>query len=125
MTSPSKGWIGVDFDGTLVAYDHWRGATHIGEPIVPMMDRVQRWLAEGREVRIFTARVSSDGSYRGEMNSTEAKLAIMAWTKEQFKQALQVTNIKDYDMIELWDDRAVQVESNTGRALGFSTRGLS
>jgi hypothetical protein len=31
---------------------------------------------------------------------------------------------KDYGMHELWDDRAVQVEKNTGRAIGRSTRGL-
>jgi hypothetical protein len=27
---------------------------------------------------------------------------------------LEVTNAKDMDMIELWDDRAVQVIPNTG-----------
>ena len=25
-----KGWIGVDLDGTLAQYDHWRGIEHIG-----------------------------------------------------------------------------------------------
>lgn len=34
-----NGWIGVDLDGTLAHYDHWRGETHIGPPIAPMVDR--------------------------------------------------------------------------------------
>jgi len=28
----SKGWVGVDLDGTLAHYDGWKGADHIGEP---------------------------------------------------------------------------------------------
>jgi hypothetical protein len=54
-----KGWIGVDLDGTLAHYAGWRGSMHVGPPIVPMLDRVKRWLAEGTyDIRIFTARVS-------------------------------------------------------------------
>src|SRR5207344_2652938 len=53
----SEGWIGVDLDGTLAYYDQWRGPEHIGEPVPAMLERVQRWLAEGKDVRIFTARV--------------------------------------------------------------------
>lgn len=30
-----------------------------------------------------------------------------------------------YGMIELWDDRAVQVRANTGQPVGESTRGLA
>jgi hypothetical protein len=30
--------------------------------------------------------------------------------------------MKDFGMIELYDDRAVQVEINTGRLMGQSTR---
>ena len=32
-------------------------------------------------------------------------------------QELEVTHMKDYAMVELWDDRAVSVEKNTGRAV--------
>ena len=32
-----------------------------------------------------------------------------------FGVVLPVTNVKDWHMLELWDDRAVQVEPNTGR----------
>lgn len=32
-------------------------------------------------------------------------------------RVLIITNEKDYGMIELWDDRCVQVEINTGRRM--------
>lgn len=52
-----SGWIGVDLDGTLAMYDGFKGPEHIGDPVPKMLERVKKWLAEGREVRIFTARV--------------------------------------------------------------------
>jgi hypothetical protein len=118
------GWIAVDLDGTLAVYDHWRGPDHIGEPIPAMVERVKRWLAEGRDVRIFTARVSSDGSLDRNAEVMAARWAIAMWAKQHLGQQIPVTNVKDYRMIELWDDRAVQVEMNTGAVLGRSTRGL-
>lgn len=105
----STGWIGVDLDGTLAHYDYWRGHTHIGEPIPAMVNRVLGWLAEGIEVRIFTARLS-DPSY-GQPYITHI---VTEWCLEHLGVVLQVTNIKTFDMIELWDDDCVQLEPNTG-----------
>jgi len=51
-----SGWIGVDLDGTLATYGGWKGPDDIGAPVPAMMKRVKRWIGEGREVRIFTAR---------------------------------------------------------------------
>ena len=116
----SKGWIGVDLDGTLAHYDKWRGETHVGEPVVPMVDRVRRWLAAGHEVRIFTARVSEPNE-RDRAKITEC---IQAWAERHIGARLAVTCVKDYAMSELFDDRAVQVEANTGRLVGYSRRGL-
>lgn len=118
----SDGWIGVDLDGTLAYYDEWRGIGHIGEPIPAMVERVKVWLAEGREVRIFTARVSQ---HEHDEICRAVRGFIESWCQKHIGQVLPVTNIKDYDMIELWDDRAVQVEKNTGQPVGYSTRGLS
>ena len=53
----SRGWIGVDLDGTLAEYNGWQGPANIGAPIPAMVERVKAWLEEGRDVRIFTARV--------------------------------------------------------------------
>jgi len=117
----SEGWIGVDLDGTIAQYDGWHGLEHIGRPIPPMVNRVKNWLGEGRKVKIFTARVSETD----EEALDAVYPAIYAWCLKHVGQVLEVTNVKDYDMLELWDDRAVQVEKNTGRMIGESTRGLA
>ena len=107
--SKATGWIGVDLDGTLAYYDQWRGETHIGEPIPAMAERVKKWLSEGKEVRIFTARAWNTG-----VSGAIAILTIKDWAEKHFGQRLEVTCMKDYNMVELWDDRAVQVIPNTG-----------
>lgn len=116
MTTSSDhpgGWIGVDLDGTLAHYDRWRGAEHIGVGIPAMLHRVRSWLEQGFEVRIFTARVCipdelvRDGIIR----------RIQDWLEAHDLPRLPVTCVKDYAMIQLWDDRAVQVIPNTGEAV--------
>lgn len=103
----TSGWIGVDLDGTLAEYVGWQGPDHIGKPVPRMLARVRQWLADGVEVRIFTARVSHDpdGSVRR---------VIDAWTMEHCGVSLPVTCSKDYGMVELFDDRCVQIIANTG-----------
>lgn len=115
------GWVGVDLDGTLARYDAWEGPMVIGAPIAPMVERVKRWLDEGVEVRIFTARFSGFATKQEEL---AVVAAIQEWCLEHVGQALPVTNVKDYAMAELWDDRAVQVVKNEGHPVGESTRGL-
>ena len=118
-----SGWIGVDLDGTLARYEGWVSEEHIGPPVPAMVERVARWLAEGRDVRIFTARVDGGevalamGDPLGERFRDVARVraAIEAWCVQHLGRALPVTNRKDYGMVELWDDRAVQVIPNTGR----------
>lgn len=116
-----NGWIGVDLDGTLAHYDGWNGGA-IGEPIPAMVRRVEDWLATGREVRVFTARVAATGKRKatGEVDSQEfadaQRLLIQDWTQRHFGARLPVTAVKDFACAELWDDRAVRVERNTGRA---------
>lgn len=110
----NKGWIGVDLDGTLAEYHGWKGASHIGAPIPRMLERVKAWLAEGKDVRIFTARVYHNGMSVRVHEASVARSAIAAWCEEYIGQELRITNVKDYEMVELWDDRAVQVVRNTG-----------
>ncbi len=117
-----SGWIGVDLDATLAHYDDLVTIDQIGEPIMPMVNRVKAWLAEGHEVRIFTARYSSVGYedlVTGE-KLTEAMIVdpIKAWCLKHIGQELEVTNKKDLGMIVLYDDRAVRVEANTGKIIG-------
>lgn len=110
MSHSTDGWIGVDLDGTLAHYNGWKGIEHIGEPIPLMLDRVKQWLAEGKRVKVFTARVA---------NGSEAIRYIEVWLQAVLGQTLPITNIKDMNMIELWDDRAVQVIPNTGQRADF------
>jgi len=105
------GWIGVDLDGTLAVYDGWRGEYHIGAPIPLMVERVRRWLEDGKDVRIFTARAY------GRAPDDAVIQGIRAWAQNHIGFPLQVTCQKDYGMAELWDDRAIRVEANTGKVL--------
>ncbi len=115
----SNGWIGVDLDGTLAHYGTWQGIEHIGPPIPSMVTRVKHWLAEGQEVKIFTARVARlfSSNHEEMMEGYRAAQVIQAWCEEHIGEALTVTCMKDFAMKELWDDRAVRVEFNTGRVL--------
>lgn len=113
-----QGWIGVDFDGTLAYYDKWVGPHHCGAPIDSMVERVKTWLEDGHTVKIFTARVSIPDQAEG------ARAAVTAWCIEHIGRALEVTCIKDTMMLELWDDRCVQVIKNTGETTCSSNVGL-
>lgn len=110
----SSGWIGVDLDGTLAHYEGWVSPTHIGPPIAPMVERVKNWLAAGRTVKIFTARMHGHGMKLLDGTIEDVKTPIENWCREHIGQVLEVTNCKDFGMIELWDDRCVQVIANTG-----------
>ena len=103
----SKKWIGVDLDCSLAEYDHYRGPEHIGIPIPKMVNRVKRWLADGKTVKIFTARASGK-------DKEKAIKAIKKWCKENIGKVLEVTCEKDHHMESLWDDRAVRVRKNEG-----------
>lgn len=129
-------WTGVDLDGTLAVYKGWKGPTHIGEPIPKMVDRVVQWISEGKLVKIMTARVCPDG--RGNPYEVQqCEKAIQAWCqkhiipklplhlREPWPIEIPVTYKKDFEMVELWDDRAVQVEMNTGRRIDGQEHDLS
>ena len=119
MRRHSPGWIGVDLDGTLAHYDGWNGGA-IGEPVPAMLRRVEDWLAMGREVRVFTARVAATGKRKatGEVDSQEfadaQRQMIKDWTHKHLGVRLPVTAVKDFQCVELWDDRAIGVKLNEG-----------
>lgn len=98
-------WIGVDLDGTLAQYSGFKGPEHIGDPIPEMVTRIKQWLTEGKTVKIFTARACVQ----------EHIVYVEDWVEKHIGVKLEVTNIKDYSMIQLWDDRAVRVKFNEGQ----------
>lgn len=111
------GWIGVDFDGTLCQDN----TAERERPVAAMLARVKAWRAQGIEVRIVTARASKHGQNGAER---ELQLAFLrSWMREYIGEELPLTAEKDYAMKELWDDRAVTVEKDTGRALAEPSRG--
>lgn len=104
-----NGWIGVDLDRTLAHYDKWRGVTHIGKPIPPMVDFVKALLGHGEEVRIFTARCAPPNDYE------EVEKAVGDWCEEHIGVRLAATCTKDMYCKTIYDDIAYRVEKNTGR----------
>lgn len=103
----TKPWIGVDLDGTLAYYERSSSSDVIGEPVPAMMAFVKKMIKQGTRVKIFTARVQDP----------EQLPIIRNWLKENGLPELEVTNVKDYDMHRIYDDRCIQVEKNTGRLI--------
>lgn len=102
--------IAVDLDGTLAFYDGWKGPEHIGDPIPLMMERVKTWVENGDIVVIFTARLSlSDGE-----SANYVRHHIGLWLQKYGLGNLEITNIKSMSFDAMYDDRAIQVEKNTG-----------
>jgi hypothetical protein len=111
----NDGWIGVDLDGTLAEYNGWTGDPFsIGKPVPRMVERVRQWLREDKQVWIFTARVSPEAVEFNDQHAADITEAISRWCEEHIGRALPVTYRKNPSMIELWDDRVVQVIPNTG-----------
>lgn len=119
------GWIGVDLDGTLALYTGGPVDGPIGEPVPKMLERVKQMLAAGEDVRIFTARAGRTEAhtyasyYDGTADTFHAKQEqlITEWCIEHLGCALPITATKDFMMVQLWDDRCIQVEANTGRTI--------
>lgn len=97
-------WFGVDFDKTLVDED--------GQPIPEMVDRVKNALSEGKDVRIFTARISGD-------EVSDSIREINDFCLENFGQELPITNEKDYELEEIWDDKAVNPHMEDAKMMGM------
>ncbi len=131
-----KDWIAVDLDGTCFTYTEWVGWNVFGKPIKPMIDRMKQWVAEGRDVRIMTARVGlplrdrySESTSIDILPRSRCRVTGQAFSDAMMIKViqdlleknglprLQVQCYKDVDMIEQWDDRAVQVVPNTGQTL--------
>lgn len=123
-----EGWIGFDLDGTLAKYDGWHGIDHIGEPVKPMVELIQKLHYQGRRVKILTARIAprslEDGTV-GEQYITVpngdggacrqyASQYIRDWCHFNLGFVPEIVYAKDHLMIDLYDDRVKQVEPNTG-----------
>lgn len=117
-----KPWVGFDLDGTLAHYDDWKGIDNIGEPIAPMVARIQRMHSDGTVVKIMTARVAPrmlDGVMSEQYMVVDGvtKFAhdfIAEWCQKYLGFVPEIVYQKDPLMVDLYDDRCHQVEPNTG-----------
>ena len=105
-------WIGVDLDGTLAVHSGKVGPVtdiqSIGKAIQPVLLLVRSLLAQGKAVKIFTARA----------NVPEQVGAIREWlVANGLPGDLEITATKDYQMEFCIDDRSITVEMNTGKIL--------
>ncbi|WP_337049253.1 hypothetical protein [Serratia fonticola] len=67
-------------------------------------------------MRIFIARA----------DDPRQKKTVSDWLAENGLAGLSVTIVKDVDMLDLWDDRAVRVVKNTGKSCsGCKSAGYS
>lgn len=110
----SNGWYGFDLDGTTAKYNSGDfrkyGPNHIGEPIEAIINIIKQLLADGKNVKICTARVCEPDPFE----KKKVVRAIQDFTEKHVGRRLEVTNEKDFEMIALFDDRAVQVMPNEG-----------
>lgn len=101
--------IALDLDGTLAFYDKWRGIDHIGEPIPEMMKKVRKWIEDGDDIEIFTARVSGDAN-----EATLATWHIDQWLRKHDLPPFTISCIKKKKYDLFMDDRAISVVKNRG-----------
>lgn len=99
-----RGWVGVDLNGTLARYDDGQPQNHIGSPVPRMLARVRAWLGQDIRVRVVTVRACDPVQI----------LKIRQWLDDLGLQQVEITDRKDPDCREMWDDRCVQVIPNTG-----------
>ncbi|QBH13692.1 hypothetical protein DO021_11450 [Desulfobacter hydrogenophilus] len=104
---PPGPWYGVDLDGTLAVWNETSTLDRIGAPIPAIVDMVRSMVDNGIRVKIFTARACDPAQIP----------KIRAWMTQNGLPDLEITNVKDYYMERLYDDRAIRVERNTGRLL--------
>ena len=102
-------WIGFDLDGTLAMYGGVTAGA-IGEPIPEIAQLAKRYIESGHLVKIVTARVSASEPEEVELQTQ----LIEQWCEEHIGEILEITCRKDYQMLILYDDRAIQVVKNKG-----------
>lgn len=117
--SATNPWIGFDLDGTL-AKQYWPHEREfhplvIGEP-TPLVERVKLLIAQGARIKIFTARVGPRGTSPNNkgLKLRDVQNAIADWTEKHIGVRLEATCVKDFNMIALYDDRAVRIRHNEG-----------
>lgn len=115
LKSQKKKWIGFDFDGTIAhTVDGKFNPKSIGSPVPKMIDLLKQNIHEGKEVKIFSARVSTNGTIRSIYNALLSRYYINKWSKKYIGRKIDIVCQKDFLMVKLYDDLAIRVIKNTG-----------
>lgn len=106
--------IAIDLDKTLAFHESSWGVSRVGEPIVPMVEKVKEWLTKGYKVTIFTSRVNEfDRSSKKEID--EQVKMIEEFLNRAGLPLLPITSIKRRYFTHYVDDRSYHVERNLGK----------
>ncbi len=111
----NQSWLGVGLDGVLAERTDAGLDGEIGPPVPDMIARVRDWVKYKRiRVKVLTPRAHNE----------EGAERVRQWLAAHRLGYLEFTSQKDLHMVEFWDDRAVQVISNFGIAVGPSPNNL-
>ena len=105
--------IFVDLDNTLAEYYDGMDIFEIGSPIESSIKKVRKWILDGHEVVIFTARLSL---FLSETNSGFTKLpgydkmvdTINKWCLKNIKETFYVTCVKWHIADMFVDDKFIK-----------------
>jgi hypothetical protein len=125
-------WVGIDFDGTIAEHEPASDLRIPGAPVPAIVDLALNLLENLVQVKIFTARVYPLNicvwpdtelkflpfQHRNVEDSVAHVRAVQQFCLDNLGFVLPVTNIKDYAMSQLYDDRAIQVIRNKGTLVG-------
>jgi len=108
-------WVAVDFDGCLAkSPKSWVEPDVLGEPIMPMVEKVANLLLKGTDIRIFTTRAYTDHTPAGDEMRDKAVAAIKNWLIDVFGQELPITCEKAWGITAIYDDKAISIVEDTG-----------
>lgn len=105
-----KSWVGFDLDGSIAEYyEYDPNDPTPGKPIEKTISLLKSYLDSGIDCRIFTARADFPEDFD----------ILRDWFERAgLPRDLVITNVKDVYCKMIFDDRAIQVERNTGNLLG-------
>lgn len=113
--SQKKKWIGFDFDGTIAHTVKGKfKPEHIGEPIPKMIFLLKQYINDGKEVKIFSARVSTNGTIPSIYNALLSRFYMNKWCIKHIGRKIDIVCQKDFLMVKLYDDLAIRVIKDTG-----------
>jgi hypothetical protein len=99
VVNTDKGEVTVNGDSIKAAPPAHVDTAPIGKPIPSRMDQVKKLLAQGTDVRIFSARVADDPA-------GDVRREIEQWCEKNLGRKLPVTNAKDDNLAFIVDDKA-------------------